>query len=350
MVGKYTAGSRWIGALLSIAIGVTSGPALAADAPSFYQGKRITLYIGTGPGGGGYDTYARLLGRHLGPHIAGSPTIVAQNRPGAGGLTMANELYSAAAADGTAIGVLPFSLHIQQVMGESGVRFDAAQFQWIGRLADADPLLVVRPDSPAKTLEEAKTHEVLIGIPGVGSASVLSLFAANNLLGTKFKLISGYQSGSEIRMAVERGEIHGTMSVLWGTNADWVRQNNLAVMFRAAPRPYPGLEGVPAMVDFARNDDELRVLRLFSSYTQLGQSFAAPPKTPPERVAELRAGFMAAARDPNLAADAEKMKIDLAVLSGEEVQKLVAEAMDLPGDLRERAVAATRGRATEKTE
>ena len=343
--------ARELVGLLAIALVSLSGlQAIAADPPGgFYQGKRMTLFLGTGPGGGGYDTYARLLGRHLGQHIAGAPAIVAQNRPGAGGLTMANELYNTAPADGTAIGVLPFSLHIQQMMDEPGVRFDANQFLWIGRLADAEPLIVVRADSPAQTIEDAKTREVLIGIPGVGSASVLSLFATNNILGTKFKLISGYQSGSEIRLAVERGEIHGTMSVLWGTNADWIRQNKLTVMLRAAPRPYPGLDGVPTLVDFARNDDERRVLRLFSSYTELGQSFAAPPKTPMDRVMELRQAFLATAADPALRADANKMNIELAVLSGEEVQKLVAQAMDLPGDLRARAIAATKGNAVEKT-
>lgn len=329
-------------------IAALSADVAAQPTDSFYQGKRITLFIGSGPGSGGYDTYGRLLARHLGPHVAGNPTVVAQNRPGAGGLTMANEFYNAGAADGTAIAVLPFSLHIQQVMGEPGVRFDANQFHWIGRLADADPLVVVRPNSPAKSVEQAKVHEVTIGIPGVGSASVLSLFAMNNLLGTKFKLIAGYQSGSQIRLAVERGEIDGTMSVLWGTNADWVRQNNLAVLFRAAPRPYPGLDGVPAMVDFARTDEERRVLRLFSSYTELGQSFALPPRALQERVAELRRAFLATASDPALRAEAAKMNVELAVLPGDVVQRLIAEALDLPGDLRARAIAATKGKAEEK--
>jgi tripartite-type tricarboxylate transporter receptor subunit TctC len=318
----------------------------AADG-GLYQGKRLTLYIGTGPGNA-YDIYGRLLSRHFGKHIAGQPLVVVQNRPGAGGLQLANELYNTLPADGTVIGMLAFGLHIQQTLGEPGIKFVSNDFHWIGRLADVDPLVVVRPDSPAKTVEEAKSREVVVGVPGVASAAVLSLFALNNLQGTKFKLIAGYQSGGEIKTALERGEVHGTMSVLWVTDRQWIEQNKLNVMFRVSPKPYQGLNGVPALVDLARNEDERRLLSLFSSYTQVGMSFAAPPKVPKEYVAELRGAFVKMVADPELIADAQKMNLSLDPFTGEQLQKHIAEATNLPDALRERAIAAARGNAAVK--
>ncbi len=185
-------------------------------------------------------------------------------------------------------------------------------------------------------------------MPGVASAAVLSLFALNNLQGTKFKLISGYQSGGEIKTALERGEVHGTMSVLWVTDRQWIEQNKLHVLFRMSPKPYQGLDGVPALIDLARNDDERRVLGLFSSYTQVGMSFAAPPKVPADRVAELRAAFTRMVADPELLAEAKKMNLTLDPFTGEQLQTHIAQATDLPGSLRERAIAAARGEAAAK--
>lgn len=335
-----------IAAVIAVCSALGATPTFAADS-EFYQGKRLTLYIGTAPGNA-YDIYGRLLSRHFGKHVAGQPTVVVQNRPGAGGLQLANELYNTLPADGTVIGMLAFGLHIQQTLGEPGIKFVSNDFHWIGRLADVDPLVVVRTDSPAKTAEEAKSREVVVGVPGVASAAVLSLFALNNLQGTKFKLISGYQSGGEIKTALERGEVQGTMSVLWATDRQWIEQNKLHVLFRMSPKPYEGLTGVPALVDLARNDDERRLLGLFSSYTEVGMSFATPPKVPRDRVAELRGAFVKMVADPELLAEARKMSLALAPLTGEQLQKHIAEATNLPGDLRERAIAAARGNATAK--
>lgn len=335
-----------IAAVVAVLSALCATPTFAADS-EFYQGKRLTLYIGTAPGNA-YDIYGRLLSRHFGKHVAGQPLMVVQNRPGAGGLQLANELYNTLPADGTVIGMLAFGLHIQQTLGEPGIKFVSNDFHWIGRLTDVDPLVVVRPDAPAKTVQEAKSREVVVGVPGVASAAVLSLFALNNLQGTKFKLISGYQSGGEIKTALERGEVHGTMSVLWVTDRQWIEQNKLHVLFRMSPKPYQGLDGVPALIDLARNDDERRVLGLFSSYTQVGMSFAAPPKVPADRVAALRGAFTRMVADPELLAEAKKMNLTLDPLTGEQLQAHIAQATDLPGSLRERAIAAARGEAAAK--
>jgi tripartite-type tricarboxylate transporter receptor subunit TctC len=336
-----------LGAVLLLSTASVSRAAVDDAAAAFYRGKQISVMIGYGPGGG-YDVYSRLLARHFGAHVPGNPSVVAQNKPGAGSIRLANELYNASPADGTVIGMIGDVLLIKQVVGESGLKFDSKGFNWIGRLAVTDPVLVIRPDSPALTMEEARQKELSIGVPGAGSATAQNIAVVNYLLGTKFKIISGYPSGTEVRLAVERGEVHGSGSVLWGISKDWVERNKLKILYQVSLEKLPDLPEVPRLIDLGRNDDEKRLLRFFGSYVEVGRSFLAPPKVPADRVATLRAAFGKMVQDPAFLADAQKAKLDLHILSGEDQQRAIAEVANLQGDLLKKAIEVNQATATKE--
>jgi tripartite-type tricarboxylate transporter receptor subunit TctC len=305
---------------------------LAAPAPA----ETITLYIGYGPGGG-YDLYCRLFAAHLGRHLPGNPAVVPRNEPGAGSFKLANELYNVLPRDGTALGMIGEVLVINQVLGDPAVKFDAGKFNWIGRFADSDPVLVTRPDSGVATVKDALAREVIIGIPGAGSATAVINGAVNNLLGTKFKMISGYDGSAQIKLAVERGEVQGSSSTLWRVDKQWIRDNHLNVVFQVSLDAAPDLPGVPTVVSLARNEEERQLLGFFAAYTLIGRSILTPPGVPPERVAALRAAFDATVADPAFIADAKKQNLDLAVLPGARLQALVGKAASLSGPLRAKA-------------
>ncbi|MGE5537784.1 MAG: Bug family tripartite tricarboxylate transporter substrate binding protein [Gemmatimonas sp.] len=330
----------------AMAVGIS---ATAARADDFYRGKTINVYVGYASGGG-YDIYARMLARSFGRFVPGNPNIVVQNRPGAGSIRLANELYNGIhPTDGTAIGIIGDVLHIKQVLGEAGIKFEATKFNWIGRLADTDPVLVVRADAPATTVEDAKRKEVLIGVPGAGSATAQTLAVINNVLGTKFKLITGYPGSSDIRLAVERGEVHGSGSVLWSVSKDWIRQNNLKILYQVTPTKYADLPDPPRLIDLAPDEETRQLLRFFASYTEMGRSFLAPPAVPTDRVQTLRDAFAKMVADPAFVADSRKETLELGLnpLTGEQLQQLVVDVSRLPPKLLDRAVAVSKAVAAE---
>jgi tripartite-type tricarboxylate transporter receptor subunit TctC len=323
------------GVMAMLSGGPLAGPAQAQSPDAFYKGKTVTIFIGYGAGGG-YDLYSRLLARHLGKHLAGNPTVIPKNEPGAGSFKLANELYNVLPKDGTAVGMIGESLVISQVLGDPAAKFVARDFHWIGRMADSDPVMVTLPDAP-KTIQEAMTKEVLVGVPGAGSATALNVTAVNGLLGTKFKIISGYEGSAQIRLALERGEVQGSASTLWRIERDWIRELKLNPVYQASLDPAPDLPGVPTLVALARNDDERRLLRFYSSYTTVGRSIIAPPGVPVDRVQALRAAFAATVIDAAFLADAEKGKMEMNVLSGDALTALIADVTSLSGPLLERA-------------
>ena len=311
-----------------------AGTALAQPAGDFSRG--ITLYIGYGPGGG-YDFYCRLFAAHLGRHLPGNPAVVPRNEPGAGSFKLANELYNTLPRDGTAIGMIGEVLVSKQVLGDPAAKFDPRRFTWIGRFADSDPVLVTRPDSGVATIKDALEKDSIIGVPGAGSATALINGVVNNLLGTRFKMVSGYDGSAQIKLAVERGEVQGSSSTLWRVDKGWIRQNKLNVIFQVSLDAAPDLPNVPTVVSLARGEEERRLLGFYASYTTIGRSILAPPGLPPARVTELRQAFDATVTDPAFIADAKKQNLDLATLPGAKLQALVDEAAGLNGPLLEKA-------------
>jgi len=222
-------------------------------------------------------------------------------------------------------------LVIYQVLGEPQAQFDAKKFNWIGRIVDSDSVLAVRPDKGINSLKDAAAKQVMIGVPGAGSAPVLALTVLNNLFGTKFKLVSGYEGSAQIRLAVERDEVDGTGSSPWHLDKEWIRQQKLLVLYQTTLEPAPDLPDVPTVVQLGRTDDERRMLTFFMTYTVIGRSILAPPGVPADRLALLRAAFDATVADPGFVADAGKANMDLDIMGGEKLTSLIAKAMSLSG-------------------
>ena len=320
--------------LAAMALLAVAGAAAADPETDFFKSHPVTVYIGYAPGGG-YDLQCRIFAAHLGRHLPGNPAVVAKNQPGAGSLRLANELYHVLPRDGTALGMIGEALVLQQVLGAPEVAFDATKFDWIGRFVESGSVLVVRPDAPIADIKDALTQETLIGVPGAGSVNALTLNVLDRVLGTKFKLVSGYEGSAQIHLAVERGEVQGSGRTPWPIDKQWVLEQKLRPIYQATLEPTldPDLQGVPTVLQLARNDDERALFRFFWLYTEIGRSIVAPPGLPAARLAALRTAFDATVADPDFIADVKEAKLDLAVMTGEKLAALIRDAASLEGPL-----------------
>lgn len=277
----------WIAAALMAA----ALPAHAQDVASFYRGKQITLVIGYGPGGG-YDIYARMLGRFMGAHIPGHPTIVAQNMPGAGSRSAANWLFRVAPQDGSVIATLGQATPTDQVLGQPGVQFDARKFNWIGNTSVVNNILYVSAASGVSAFAQTKTKSLAIGATGASSPSVIYPQVSNNLLGSKFRIIAGYPGGGDINIAVERHELDGRGSDSWAsikaTHSDWLQNHTINILFQVGPRREADLPDVPLWTELATTDDQRQILTLLSGDVSVGRPILTAPNVPAERVNALR--------------------------------------------------------------
>ena len=303
-----------------------ASPASADGVADFYRGKQINLVIGYGPGGG-YDIYARLLGRFIGAHIPGNPTIVPQNMPGAGSRSAANWLALIAPKDGTVIACLSQATPTDQVLEQPGVRFDSRKFNWIGNLSVVNNILFVSAASGVTTIDEAKKKPLAIGASGASSPSVLYPQVSNNLLGTKFKIISGYPGGGDINIAVERHEVDGRGSDSWAslksTHPDWIRDHTINILFQVGPRREKDLPDVPLWTELAQNEEQRQVLEILSGDVSVGRPILTAPDVPADRVKALRQAFDETMRDPQFIEAAKQANMEINPMSGEELQRVV---------------------------
>jgi tripartite-type tricarboxylate transporter receptor subunit TctC len=308
-----------------------------ADEP-FYKGKSISLVIASNTSGG-YDTYGRLLARHLPKHLAGTPTVVPQNMPGAGGIRAANYLYAVAPKDGTVFGIFDQAMFLDQLLGIPGLRGDVRQLNWIGRLLSNSSVLFAWHTAAVQKIQDAFTHELIVAAPG--SNSRLNWTALNALAGTKFKLLTGYEGPATAKIAMERGEVEA-LSLPWGVlreeNPEWLSGKKINLLLQTGFEKNAGLPDLPRMIDLGRTDEDRKVLEIFASPSLVGRSFAAPPGVPKERVDELRTAFMEMVKDPEFLAEVAKLNFDLDPLAGAELQNFFVKA-DYPPALIERAKA-----------
>jgi tripartite-type tricarboxylate transporter receptor subunit TctC len=312
----------------------------------FYKANdTIRLVVGSEPGGG-YDAYARLLAKHLGKHIPGNPNIVVQNMPGAGGIVAANWIYNIAPKDGTAIGQTQRLVPIKQIMGEPGPQFETAKFNWLGSLAsEVTTCLAWKASTDVKTLEDLKKKEVIIGGSGPNDTETVPAIL-NNVLGTKFKIISGYPSSTAITLAMERGEVQAVCSS-WSSlktrNAHWFQGDpKVNILVQASTKKHPELPNVPLALDHAKNPEDKALLELNDARLAVGRPFMLPPGVPADRVKALRTAFDKMVKDKEFLADAKKEKRELDVVSGEEMQELFARLAKTPKPLIQRLVDATK--------
>ena len=296
------------------------------DVAGFYRGRQVDLYIGYSAGGG-YDTYARLLARHLGKHIPGNPTVVPQNMPGAGSLTLANYLYNIAPKDGSAIGTFGRGLAMEPLLGGGGIRFDATRFTWLGSLNNEVSVCVSWHTSDVKTVDDLRTRELIVGGTGSGSDTHIFPVVLKNLLGLDIRLISGYPGGNDVLLAMERGEIDGRCGWSWATvmavRPDWIEQKQVNILMQMALEKHPALPDVPLVMDLARSEDERQAMELIFSRQVMGRPYAAPPDIPVARRDALRRAMDAVVVDPEFVADAQRIDLELNPVSGEDVEALV---------------------------
>jgi len=329
-------GVAFAGALLAIS---TASYIQAQPVEDFYKSKSIRLLIGFGPGGG-YDIYARTVAAHIGRHVPGNPVIVPQNMPGAGSVLVANHLANVASRDGTVIGAFASGVPSVPLLTPEQARFDASALSWIGSANNEVQIDYVWHTSPATTLDGVRETSVILGATGAGAASVDFPLMVNEILGFKYKLITGYKGTSEINLAMERGEVHGVAGLTWaGTRSatpDWIREKKIAIIAQYGRTPHPDLPEVPLVIDLARNERDRQALNLIFSRQEIGRPFAAPPALPPERLTALRRAFDTTMRDRDFLADAERMKLDILPVDGETVAEMVAGLAATPPDVVER--------------
>jgi tripartite-type tricarboxylate transporter receptor subunit TctC len=316
--------------------GLTS-PARAASVADFYRGKTINVLIGVGVGGE-YDLQARLVARHIGKHIPGNPTVVAQNMTGAGGLKMTNYLAAVAPRDGTTIGMIQNAFPALQAVGLAGVQFDAGKFHWLGTIAPVVETMAVWHTTGAKSIEDARKREIVAGASARGAITFTYPALMNDLLGTKFKIVTGYTGGNQINLAMERGEVearNNTWSSWKATKRAWLVEKKIVVIAQAGPRA-PDLDA-PSLEGMATSPAERKLIELVVSGAHLGRPLAITPDVPAERVAALRAAFDATMKDAEFLAEAAAMGFEVAPVDGAALQAIVANVLATPKDVASRA-------------
>ena len=326
--------------LVSMLAWLGLAPPARADAISdFYSGRTIRLIVAT-PAGGPYDNHARLLARHLSDHIPGHPTIVVENLAGATGMLAANYVYNIAPQDGSVLANLHNMLPLIKALGQSEVKVDPARFNWIGNMTREVGDVIVTTKSPVKTIEDAKHITAVIGAPSPMALGAIYPRVMNYALKTRFHVVTGYDGAAGVEHAMEQGEVEGDAGDTWfsgqGNTYDWYKAGKIRVLVLIGNRT-PDLPDVPLLVDLARSDDDKSLLELFSAPYTIGKPTAVGPKVPADRVATLRAAYTATVKDPAFLADAKRLGVEVAPVSGEELASLMARLTNLPPALLDRA-------------
>jgi tripartite-type tricarboxylate transporter receptor subunit TctC len=312
--------------------------ASAQTPEQFYAGKTIDFVIGYPPGGSN-DTWARLVTRHLGKYIPGHPTVVPKNTPGAGSFLAVNQVFNVAPKDGTVIGIGAPTMPLDEKLGTQGVRFKTAELNWIGRVDSLINMVFMWQTSPVKTFADALKTEATLSATGVGSTVSVYPTVLNNVLGTKFKLIMGYKGSNEAMLAVERGEAEGhstSWTALKVAHPDWIREKKVAILVQFALKRHAEMPDIPTAVDLARNDQERAILSAVMNAAEVGTAFFTTPAVPAARLDALRRAFDATMKDPDFHADVERTRLAINPITGEELQRLVADVSNLPPDLLEK--------------
>jgi tripartite-type tricarboxylate transporter receptor subunit TctC len=318
-------------AAVAVAAVMAAGVFQAALADDFYKGKRVKFLVGSSSGGG-YDTFARVLARHYGKHIKGHPSFIVQNMPGASSRKVANFLYNKAPKDGSTIAAVFSGIPTEPLVNPNKARFDARKFTWIGSANKGTFVGFVWHTSPAQTLDDLKTKQMIVGASGGATYDFPAL--ANELLGLNFKIISGYTGTKAIGLAMERGEVHGNAGTTWASiklqHPDWIREKKVRVFVQYAKDKHPELTHVPQMMDLAKSKADRQALNLMYVRQEYQRPYIAPPGLPAVRVKTLRTAFNATMRDPAYLADALKRRLEINPLRGEEIDSLIAEVYKTP--------------------
>jgi tripartite-type tricarboxylate transporter receptor subunit TctC len=322
-------------ALLTVLLALAwIGGSTAHAQPAFYEGKTLRIIVGL-TAGGGFDTYARVIARHLGKHIPGQPTVLVENMPGAGGLIAANHIYKVARPDGLTVAKFNGSLMLGQVLGQPGIEFDARRFEFIGAAVKEDAVCGLTRASGITSVEKwmAAPAPVKLGAiaPGASPDNIARVLKA--ALGLPIQVVSGYRGTAEVRLAADGGEVAGACWSWESMRATWRKAldaGDTVAVLQLTPRPFPDLPGVPLAINLAKTDEARRLIQIGVQNTSaFSRPFVLPPGTPRERVQLLRQAFEATLRDPAFLADTEKAKLTLEPVTGDELGRMVAELFTL---------------------
>lgn len=297
---------------------VTGSSALSSD---FYQEKRLSIIVPFGPGGG-WDTYARLTARHMGRHIPGKPSFIVQNMPGAGGMISYNHLFNRVNPDGLTLGMFQTVAVMTQLAGDPAVKFDARRILWIGAFTDRASVCVARTDTPFKTIQDVigSKEAMHVGSTGRGDALGTAALLLNDLLGTNFKVISGYKGTADVRGALERGELQGLCGWGWSsvkaTGMNLIQEGKLRILLQIGERPHPEIpKDVPVVTQLVAEKNKA-LLNAYLIPEIIGWNLILPPGVPSDRVEIMRDGFNRAMKDPAFLKEAERAKLDIAPMPG----------------------------------
>ena len=318
--------------------------ARAQDPAAFYAGKSVELDIGYSVGGG-YDLYGRLLARHLGRHIPGNPTIVPKNMEGAGSLRLANYLYMAAPRDGTVIGTVARGIAFDPLLNESGAQYDATKLSWLGSANNEVAVCVALKSAGVTSFDQLYSRSLTIGSTGIADDTYQFPAVVNAVLGTKFKIVTGYPGGNDVSLAIERGEVDGRCGWSWSslitTRPAWLAEKKISVLVQMSLAKHPDLQDVPLIMDMAKTDEEREIFKLIFSRQIMGRPFLAPP-LPPERLAVLRKAFDDTMTDKQFLADAAQNNIEINPVPGTQIQAMIKEGYNTPPDVVKKAGVALR--------
>jgi tripartite-type tricarboxylate transporter receptor subunit TctC len=337
---KYLA--RHLGSAAACAA-LACAPALPAAAADFYAGKTIELEVGADVGGG-YDIYARAVARHLGRHIPGNPTVVVKNMPGAGSGRTALFISNVAPKDGATLGALMPGAIIGPLLDDKAdTQFDPTKVIYIGSADAGTRVCATFQNSKIKTFEDARKQKTILGATAAGGATRDYGYLHNHTSGTKFDVVAGYKGTADITLAMERGEVDGMCGWDWSSaksqKSDWLRDHKLNLLVQVGLEPNAELTqmGVPELWKYVDNEDDRKVAELVVSQQIFQRSYIAPPGTPADQIATLRAAFDATMNDPQFLADADKVRIAITPLSGAKVQEIVQKLYMTPKAIVERA-------------
>ncbi len=305
-------------------MGIATTAAKADAVSDFYKGKQVFLQIGSGAGGG-YDLIGRILARHYGKYVPGNPTIVVQNVPGGGSLKLANQFGNTTNSDGTFIGLMSNGMPTTPLMNSKAAHFDPRKFSFIGSTSREIQVLVIWHTAPAKTLEDVFKTEVIAGASSPGSATLDVPLLTNALMGTKFKIVAGYPGATDVKLAMQRGEVHANAALAWGSArtqyADRLRSKELRVLAQYGAHKHPDLPDVP-LFPMAKTAADQQIFDLMFARQNYGRPIVTPPNVPAERVKALIAAFEATMKDPSFLAEAAKADVEVDPMSAQEMQDL----------------------------
>ncbi len=322
------------------AFAIGGGGAAADPIADFYKGKTMTMYIGLSAGGG-YDAYARTIGRHMVRHIPGNPKMIAKNLTGAGGMRQINGMYNVFPQDGTVIGIVSRNLVGAPLFGVKAAKFDGSKFFWLGSANTEYSLCIFWHKSKFSTTEDLLRKSPIMGGIAVTATTDIHARLVNNMLGGSIRLITGYPGGADINLAFQRGEVDGrcswSYSSIKATKPDWLRDNKIHMVLQVGVSKHPELPQIPLIGDLVTDPRDRKALQVQVAPQAYGRPFATGPKVPKARAEMLRKAFWATMNDPKFLAEAKKRRLEIVPMRGEEVQRLVNEIYAMPKEILARA-------------